>query len=94
MTYQAKLTSKGQITLPAALRKELGLKTGDRIDFRRTEQGNFEVVAKRYTLDDLRGILKHDGPPLSTQDVVDLVHAARRGEGEEFLEERKAGKTS
>ena len=32
MTVSAKITSKGQITLPASLRKELGLKPGDRVE--------------------------------------------------------------
>lgn len=33
MTYQAKITSKGQITLPAELRKRFGLAEGDTVEF-------------------------------------------------------------
>lgn len=33
---KAKITSKGQITLPVALRRRLGLKTGDVIEFDET----------------------------------------------------------
>ena len=29
----ATLTSKGQITIPAAVRKSLGVETGDRVEF-------------------------------------------------------------
>ena len=31
--YQAKLSSKGQFTMPSAVREHFGLKTGDIIDF-------------------------------------------------------------
>ena len=34
---QAKVTSKGQITLPAAVRRALGIGTGDRVRFERIE---------------------------------------------------------
>jgi AbrB family looped-hinge helix DNA binding protein len=40
-SIRAKVTSKGQITLPVALRKRLGVKAGDSVVFR--EKGN-EVV--------------------------------------------------
>lgn len=33
MTVQATVTSKGQITIPAEVRKHLGLKQGDRVEF-------------------------------------------------------------
>lgn len=32
-TYTSTLTSKGQITLPIAIRRRLGLKQGDRLEF-------------------------------------------------------------
>ena len=41
----ATLTSKGQITLPAELRRRWGLKAGDRIDF--TLEGDQRVVLTR-----------------------------------------------
>jgi antitoxin PrlF len=56
----AKVTSKGQITLPAKLRAELGLKPGDRVDFHRAKGGKVEMTAKTRTLKDMRGIIKTD----------------------------------
>jgi AbrB family looped-hinge helix DNA binding protein len=35
----AAVTSKGQITIPAEVRKKLGLKTGDRVRFIEGEHG-------------------------------------------------------
>lgn len=47
MPYKANatLTSKGQITLPAELRRRWGLKAGDRVDF--TLEGDERVVMTR-----------------------------------------------
>ena len=38
------ITSKGQITLPAAVRKALKIKTGDKLDIEVTEDG--EILGK------------------------------------------------
>ena len=40
MTAAATITTKGQITIPAAVRKALGVGCGDRITFVRTAAGN------------------------------------------------------
>ncbi len=86
MGTSAKVTSKGQITLPAKLRKELGLRSGDRSDFVEAAKGRYEIVARRKTLADLRGIIPYDGPLLSDDDIVRAVHEARAGRGESLLQ--------
>jgi AbrB family looped-hinge helix DNA binding protein len=40
----ALLTSKGQITIPADVRKALNVGAGDRLEFMEVEPGRFEVV--------------------------------------------------
>ena len=77
MNTSAKITAKGQITLPKKLRNELGLKPGDRIDFNKNAKGNYEIVTKRYTLDDLRGMIKLDGPPRSIDQIMQDIEAAK-----------------
>jgi antitoxin PrlF len=54
---EATLTSKGQVTIPKAVREKLGLQTGDRIDFVDTGKGIILVPVTR-DLRALRGILK------------------------------------
>jgi AbrB family looped-hinge helix DNA binding protein len=39
MQKQAKLTSKGQVTIPRAVRQALGLRPGDRLVFEQDETG-------------------------------------------------------
>ena len=87
MNISAKVTSKGQITLPKELRKSLGIKPGDRVSFQKTEKGNYELIAKTKTMEDIRGIISYDGPPLSTDDIVELVRRSRRGDGALYLDE-------
>lgn len=41
---QAKITSKGQVTIPVSVRETLGLETGDHIEFVLTE--NKEVLLR------------------------------------------------
>lgn len=72
----AKVTSKGQITLPSKLRSELGIKTGDHVDFHRNAAGKIEMTAKTRSITDLRGIIMGDRK-LSSQDFVDIVDNAR-----------------
>ncbi len=50
----ATLSSKGQITLPLAVRRALGLTAGQKIDFLR-EGDSFRVVALRADVAALRG---------------------------------------
>ncbi|MEM9733654.1 MAG: AbrB/MazE/SpoVT family DNA-binding domain-containing protein [Pseudomonadota bacterium] len=92
MTYRAKVTSKGQITLPAEMRKALGIRTGDTVYFERSETGTFVIRGTEHTFKDLRGILSHDGPPLSSDEIVELVRLSREGKGADFLENRKSTK--
>lgn len=52
-TVEATVTSKGQITLPSALRRRLGLQTGSRVRFSMPDGGPIEVEPVRCELEDL-----------------------------------------
>ena len=54
----ATITSKGQITLPAALRSELHLGPGDRVEFVKVAEGRYEVIAATRDISSLRGLIK------------------------------------
>ena len=53
MEIAARLTSKGQITLPKAIREALGLHEGDQVVFR--VEGHRAVLARTAELLDLAG---------------------------------------
>lgn len=44
---EATLTSKGQVTIPKAVRESLGLEMGDRIEFVDTDRGVVIIPVKR-----------------------------------------------
>ena len=77
--YKAKITSKGQITLPAALRKELGVEMGESVAFFPEKNGEFRM-RKTGSVGDLYGIVKKlgyvkDGPPPSLEEMKEAIGA-------------------
>jgi antitoxin PrlF len=59
--YSAKVTSKGQVTIPKELRKKIGIDTGSYIEIRETEMGY--VISKQVKEDCLKkyiGILDNE----------------------------------
>ena len=52
----ATLTSKGQITIPADVRRVLNAQTGDRVEFVQIEPGRFELVAATQSVRELKGL--------------------------------------
>ena len=56
MDAAAKVTSKGQITVPKAVREALGIKEGDEVVFR--VEGNRAVLARTPDFLDLAGSIR------------------------------------
>jgi len=53
------ITSKGQITVPKEVRDVLGLKTGDRVDFRLEKDGSARMLPLSRKVSDVFGMLSH-----------------------------------
>ena len=81
----ATLTSKGQLTLPANVRRRLGLRAGDRLTFEDDGAGGFRLVAmnKTHEVAQLAGLLKQHAPaqPLSLTEMDEAIayEAGRSG---------------
>lgn len=54
----ATITSKHQITIPASVRNELHVGSGDRIEFIRVGEGKYEIVAAAGEVSTLKGRVK------------------------------------
>jgi antitoxin PrlF len=52
----ATLTTKGQITIPADVRRSLNVAAGDRVEFVQVEPGRFEVIAATRSVRELKGM--------------------------------------
>ncbi len=73
----ATLTSKGQITIPAQVREELGVDTGDRVEFVEVAPGRYELIAATKSVTALRGMF---GKPRKAVSIEEMSAAiARRG---------------
>lgn len=74
----ATLTSKGQITIPAALRALFNWKAGDTLDFIVHDQpdARVEIVAKKNSVTKLKGLI---GKPRKTVTLADMDAAIGLG---------------
>lgn len=70
--YKAKITSKGQITLPAEVREALGVKPGDSVAFLLGDKGEFRVRRSGSILD-LAGCVPYSGPPISVEEMKQSI---------------------
>ena len=55
---EATLTSKGQITIPAEIRKAMGVTSGERVVFTQLGDGTTVMRAKTRSILELKGLLK------------------------------------
>ena len=65
----AKVTSKGQITIPKDVRARLGIDTGDRVEFVEIQAGVFQIVAATQDVRSLKGIVAKPKKPVSIEDM-------------------------
>lgn len=73
---EATVTSKGQITIPKAIRDKLRLKTGDRLVFRLEADGSARVHAVTKPVTAVAGLL--EGRRRRVRRVLDIDAALRR----------------
>jgi AbrB family looped-hinge helix DNA binding protein len=70
----ATVTSKGQITIPAAVRVELKIAPGDRVEFVKISDCRFELIAATQDITQLKGLIKAKRPV-----SIDEMNAAIKG---------------
>lgn len=72
----ATVTSKGQVTIPKAVREILGVKAGDRLVFVQLEDGRIVVEPETVDIRSLRGMLGHQGPPVTVEEMDEAIARA------------------
>jgi AbrB family looped-hinge helix DNA binding protein len=65
----ATITSKGQTTIPKAVRTRLQLKAGDRVEFLVQDDGTALMVPATVRVVDLEGILPAPDKPVSVEEM-------------------------
>ncbi|PCG13853.1 MULTISPECIES: AbrB/MazE/SpoVT family DNA-binding domain-containing protein [Sphingomonas] len=76
MTYHAKVIAGGKIVIPAALRRELGIRDGDSVVIEPDEGGSFKVVPYAQAVREIQAQFRGRG----VTGIVDELIADRREE--------------
>ena len=70
----SKITSEGQITIPAEVRRHLGINEGDRVSCVIGDEGRVELRASRYpTVAALAGAAGSLKRPLSLEEMLEIA---------------------
>jgi len=56
--FRAKITSKGQITIPVKVRTAMGVVPGDRLEFVEQDKGRFVIIPATRSIRELKGMLR------------------------------------
>jgi len=78
----AAITSKGQITIPKDVRDRLGLRKGDRVEFKISKNNTAILVPRTTRTDDVFGMLSRyaKGKTISVEDMDrGIAEGFRRG---------------
>lgn len=69
------ITSKGQVTIPAEIRRHLGVATNDKLSFVINDMGEVHLKSPRYsTIDSLRGAAGSLKNNLSKNELLEIAH--------------------
>lgn len=69
----ATLTTKGQITIPIAIRASLGLETGSRIEFIEADNGQYLIMAATSPVQALKGLLRKPSSVVSIEKMNEVI---------------------
>ena len=69
----AKLTSKGQITIPLAIRKQLQLEAGDKVFFEESKGRVYITNASQITLTDVQTQMQGEAQKAGFQSEADVT---------------------
>jgi len=77
-----RVTAKGQITLRKELLQHLGVQPGSKISIDKLPGGEIRIRATKATgkISDVFGMFKHDGPPVSIEEMNETIAKGWAGE--------------
>ena len=73
MSSTATLTSKGQTTIPKAIRQHLNLKAGDRLEFIVESDGRVVLLPATVRVRDLKGVLPKPKRPVRLDEMEQAI---------------------
>ena len=78
---QATITSKGQVTLPKAIRDRFHLEPGDRIEFILERDDVLRVAPVTAPVTQLKGMLPKPAVPVTLQEMDEAIARTAAGDG-------------
>ena len=75
----ATITSKGQITLPKALREQLQLSPGDRVEFILEDDNVVRMLPRLASVKHLKGMLPKPARPVTLEQMDEAIADAITG---------------
>jgi antitoxin PrlF len=87
--FVSNVTSKGQVTIPAAVRKHLGVGTPDKITFVVEDDGHVALQPAKFTVRALKGIVSAI-PGRTTTDFDDQIEEAMEDEAARIVDKMRA----
>lgn len=87
--YSAKVTSKGQLTLPVELRRELGIEPGDTVRF--STEGRLVHLERQLSVEDVEGMFAALPGVPETEDFDDLIEEAMSDHADWVVERMRRG---
>jgi AbrB family looped-hinge helix DNA binding protein len=70
-----KVTRKGQVTIPAEIRRGMGIKTGDNVAFV-VDDGEVKIESAKSWVERTAGIFKGRGPVLTIEQLKEVAEDA------------------
>ncbi len=74
------MTSKGQVTVPKAIRDQLNLKAGDRVQFLIDDDGTARMVPVTRSVRELKGMTPAPARALSLEEMDTVIQRGARDE--------------
>jgi antitoxin PrlF len=87
--FPAKLTSKGQLTIPARLRAELKLRPGDQIKFIEGSDGRYWIEPVTASLAELKGVVRSGHRRFTGDEIAEMIARSRSARGEGLLPSKR-----
>ena len=80
MAASTRLSSKGQVVIPARVRRALGWRPGERLSVEIGPKGERGLVLRARSSDDMEALLArgYDWLERGRRDMVEALHASRR----------------
>lgn len=74
---QASITERGQVTLPVAVRRQLGVEPGGKILFQIEDNGTVSVAVAPFTFQTVRASVPPLAHPITDEDLAEAREEAR-----------------